>query len=120
MAGRKQKLSETGKSTIRAALRELQTGLNRLYGKNSPAILVYGSYARGQAKPDSDVDILLIYSKDIHPPSEIQRVSEILADLNLRYQVLISVLPISERNYRDSQGAFWKNVRQEGIPIESL
>jgi predicted nucleotidyltransferase len=120
MAGKKQKHSEIDRSTIQAALRELQAGLIRLYGKNTPAILVYGSYARGQAKPDSDLDVLLIYPKDIHPPTEIQRVSELLADLNLRYQVLISVLPISERDYHDSEGAFWKNVRHEGIPVESL
>jgi uncharacterized protein len=101
-------------------LRELQAGLQRLYGENAPAILLYGSYARGQAHLESDIDVLLIYPRDIYPGEEIRRVSSILADLNLRYQVLISILPTVESDYRDSQDAFWNNVRRESIPIEAI
>ena len=108
------------RAELRTVLRELQTGLRKLYGKSAPAILLYGSYARGQAHKDSDIDILLIYQKDIRPGEEIRRVGSILAELNLRYQVLISVLPTTRRQYYDSDNSFWSNVRREGIPIEAL
>ncbi|MGE5223023.1 MAG: nucleotidyltransferase family protein [Omnitrophica WOR_2 bacterium] len=105
---------------VRETLRELQKGLNRLYGKKRPMMLVFGSFARGHARSDSDVDVLLLYPDDIHPAEEIRRVSGILADLNLQYQVLISILPASQQKYRSSQETFWKNVRREGIPVESI
>jgi predicted nucleotidyltransferase len=111
---------EKEKAELRTVLQEFRAGLQKLYGKNAPAILLYGSYARGQAHDDSDIDILLIYTNDIYPGEEIQRISVVLADLNLRYGVLISVLPATEGEYRNSTEMFWRNVRRERIPIEAI
>jgi len=94
--------------------------LKKLYGSNAPLLLVYGSYARQEAHPDSDIDVLLVYSSDIRPGEEIHRVSAILADLNLRYQVLVSVLPASEHKYLSSKSGFWENIRREGKTIDAL
>jgi uncharacterized protein len=110
----------TERIQLRTILRELQVGLHKLYGEKAPAIFIYGSYARGQAHQESDIDVLLIYPKDIYPGEEIRRVGSILAELNLRYQVLISILPVVESDYRHSKNAFWNNVRRESIPIEAI
>jgi len=106
--------------SVRGALRVLDRELKKLFKTHAPKILLYGSYARGQATQESDVDILLLYSYDIHPSSEIRRISGILADINLRYQVLISVLPTTENHYQNAQEPFWNNVRREGITITTL
>ena len=83
-------------------------------------MLVYGSYARGDEKPDSDLDVLLLYSQTIQPGKEIERLSAILASLNLRYQVLISILPANESDYQKDAGALWRNLRREGVPVERI
>jgi len=103
-----------------AALAELQAALHNLYGKNIPKLLLYGSYARGQESAASDVDVVLIYSKEVLPGQEIKRLQVILSSLNLRYQILISVLPTSIHQYQTSTSAFWKNVRREAVPIDRL
>ncbi len=100
---------------VRGALRDLRVSLHRLYGKQAPILLLYGSYARGEAQETSDVDVMLIYPAEVPSGHEINRLGSILADLNLRYQVLISVLPVSKNAYQNSSGNFWKNIRQEGI-----
>lgn len=102
------------------ALRELQKALSSLYGEKTPRIVVYGSTAREQATDSSDVDVMLLYPSRVQPGREIARLSAILADLNLRYQVLISVVPASEEEYRETLGSFWSNVRKEGIPIDAI
>lgn len=104
----------------RSALLELQAGLKKLYGSSAPLLLVYGSYARQEANPDSDIDVLLVYPSDIRPGEEIHRVSALLADLNLRYQVLVSVLPTSKNQYQSAEGGFWQNIRREGRTIDAL
>jgi predicted nucleotidyltransferase len=111
---------ETDRGIIKAALSELQAALRKKYRQNTPIVLVYGSQARHEANATSDIDVLLLYTKTVHPGQEIQRLSPVLADLNLRYQVLISILPASESDYRDSTSAFWENVRREGLPIDAL
>lgn len=102
------------------ALRELQKALSSLYGIKAPRVFVYGSTAREQATDSSDIDVLLLYPYTVQPGREIARLSPVLADLNLRYQVLISILPTTEEDFRDAPGSFWGNVRKEGIPIGAV
>jgi predicted nucleotidyltransferase len=102
------------------ALLDLQTELQKIYGGAAPAILVYGSFARNEANADSDIDVLLLYRKKIQPGKEIQRISAVLADLNIRYQVLISILPGTEKDYQNAKGALWQNIRRESVPFEKF
>jgi predicted nucleotidyltransferase len=108
------------KATVRAALREFQSELQKVYMQSRPEIMIYGSQARGEANPTSDVDVLLLFSSNFHPGEEIRRLGPILADLNLRYQVLISILPAKEDDYIHAAGMIWKNIRREGIPVDRV
>lgn len=107
-------------NNVRLALRELQTALKSLYDQNTPRLIVYGSYGRQQATETSDIDIMLLYPSAIQPGREIDRLSGVLADLNLRYQVLISVFPATEKDFHHASGAFWKNVREEGFLVGAI
>ncbi|MBN1538211.1 MAG: nucleotidyltransferase domain-containing protein [Anaerolineales bacterium] len=108
------------RTTVKAAILDFQAELRKIYGRSAPMVLIYGSYARREENADSDVDILLIYKNKIQPGKEIQRISSVLSDLNLRYQVLISVLPGTEYEYQSAKGMLWQNLRQESIPIEQF
>lgn len=102
---------------VRQALRELEAGLLDLYSSYPPRLVVYGSYARDEATQDSDLDLLLLYSHPVNASLEIGRIVPLLAELNLRYGLLISVLPVSEHDYREGKRPFLRNVRQEGVAI---
>ena len=102
-----------------AALRDFRAGLKDLYGTMPPDLVVYGSYARDEATEDSDLDLLLVYSTPVNASLEIKRLVSLLADINLRYGMLLSVLPVSAAAYRESQGPFWRNVRREGVPVDA-
>ncbi len=112
------RFNKVDRTIVKAALYDLQTELQKIYGRLAPAILIYGSYARDEENADSDIDILLLYRKKIQPGKEIQRISVVLSDLNLRYQVLISILPGMETDYQNAKGALWQNLQRESIPIE--
>ncbi len=114
------RLKKTDRETMKAALLDLQEQLQVIYGKQGPTVIVYGSYARGDEKATSDVDVLLLYRKHVKPGQELRRISPILADLNLRYQVLISIFPVKGSEYQDSMDSFWSNLRREGVSIERI
>lgn len=117
----KTRTSKTDLAAVRRALAELQRAVGEIYGQQAPSVWVYGSYARGEASDHSDVDILLLYGKSaIQPAKEISRLKAILSALNLRYQVLISILPAPVQQYLTSNSVFWNNLRREAIPIEQL
>jgi hypothetical protein len=42
----------------------------------------------------------------------------VLADLNLDYDLLISVLSVAETAYQTATGPFWRNVRREAVMLE--
>lgn len=108
------------RAAVKSAMRNFEAELQSFYGDYAPEIRVYGSQARGEATPDSDIDVLLLFQRPVNPGKEIQRLAPLLADLNLRYGVLISVLPASENEYRQSSEMFWMNVRKEGVRIEAI
>jgi predicted nucleotidyltransferase len=113
-------LTESEFRKARTALRVFKSELAELYSENAPEIRIYGSFARGQPNSASDIDVLLLFPKEIHPGEEIRRVNWILADLNLRFQVLISVLPANKNELKSSSTPFWENVRRESVSIESI
>jgi predicted nucleotidyltransferase len=111
-------LRQTRTTRTQAALKHLRAILQAIYGLDAPRVVLYGSEARGEATVTSDVDILLIYRHAINRGEEIRRLSAALAELNLDYDLLISVLPVAETEYQTAIGPFWRNVRREAVMLE--
>jgi hypothetical protein len=92
-----------GLGNARKALRELKSALREIYSKKAPVANMYGSQARREANAASDIDlidVLLINPDEIQPGREIQRLRNILAMINMRYQELASIMPVSEKDYQ--------------------
>ncbi len=98
-------------------LKDFRVEAEKLYGKRLKGIILYGSYARGQADENSDIDLAITLAGDVNPGKEIDRIIDIVTEINLRYNVLISVYPVSERNYDTVNSPLLLNLRREGIPV---
>jgi len=96
-------------------LREFRAEVEKLYDKRLRNIILYGSWARGAATEDSDIDLLIILEGEVIPGKEIDRMIEIITEINLKYGVLISVYPISEKDYSMVNSPLLINVRREGV-----
>lgn len=100
-----------------AILAELADGLRARLGDRFAGLWLYGSQARGDAGPESDIDLILLLRGMRRPGQEIDRIVDLLAELNLNHQVLISVLPLEAGALETAHGAFWRNVRREGRAV---
>lgn len=101
-------------SGIDKVIDELKTQLKDLYGDRLEEILLYGSYARGEETPESDIDIAVILSGEVKKGREIDRMIDIITDLNLKYDVLISIYPVSKDDYEHLNSPIIRNMRREG------
>lgn len=87
-----------------------------LYGNQLKRIVVHRSFARGEATTDSDIDLAVVLAGDIVSSREIDRMIDIITDINLDYGVLLSVYPVSEKDYVNRNSPLLINIRREGIP----
>lgn len=98
-------------------LEEFKQELLRLYGEKFKKLILYGSYARGNETNESDIDLLIVLNDTINHFKEIDKMGEIINDINLKYDILISVYPISQDLFQEKQTTFLNNVKEEGIII---
>lgn len=102
---------------INKILKEFKEKVKKLYGKRLKQIMLYGSYARGDFNKDSDIDLLVILKGKIVPGKEIDRMIDIITEINLKYNVLISVYPVSEEKYRNVNSPLLINMRKECVLV---
>jgi predicted nucleotidyltransferase len=101
---------------INQILKEFRGRVGKLYGKRLKGIVLYGSWARGQATDDSDIDLAIVLEGNVIAGEEIDRLIDIITDINLDYGVLISVYPVSEEDFASLNSPLLLNVRREGVP----
>lgn len=80
-------------------------------------IILYGSQARGEAKPDSDIDLLIVMKYAFNYAEEIEKTSEFIQDISLKYDTVISRAFVSEQRFNQENSPFILNVRREGIVL---
>ncbi|MBI4319833.1 MAG: nucleotidyltransferase domain-containing protein [Chloroflexi bacterium] len=102
---------------VKAALAELKEALSQLYGERLKGIYLYGSYARGDFHTESDVDVLIVLQGPVRPFEEISRSGKILSDVCLKYDLLISTLPVAEETFQNGPRSFFEPVRREAVPL---
>lgn len=79
-------------------------------------MMLFGSVARGDYRPDSDIDILVVsnHHKEIWP-----KISSIIADTVLEEGELLSVHVMPENVFNETKDySFLANVLKEGIVLE--
>jgi len=106
------------KRQLQQLLAEVKTGLEKLYGDQLVAVVLYGSYARGEAGVNSDVDIVMVlkgYERDF---IEIDRTGELVARLSLDYDIIVALIPLRQRDWQKKQSPFLQNLRREGQVVK--
>ncbi len=105
------------KRELQGILRSLRGELARILGDQLQSVILYGSQARGQARSDSDIDVLVVVRDDSDYGDLIRRTSEAVSALSLQHDVVISRAFVSRKRFEWEQTPFLLNVRREGVPV---
>ncbi len=102
----------------RRAVYEFVAELRKRYGSRIVNVWLFGSRARGEGGPESDLDLLVVVNGD-----ERQMAGDIAclgSGLDLKYGVVLSDLTMSFERFewhRRHQAPLYKNLLREGIEL---
>jgi len=99
--------------TLQELLKELKDALLGIYGQDLRGVYLYGSYARRQEDPESDVDVLIVLKDYSDFWEEVQRTSQLISDLSLKYNVTVSPVHVREADWLAGESPFFRNVQRE-------
>ena len=86
------------------------------YGDRLVRAVLFGSYARGEATEESDVDVLVVLEGEVDSWEEGKVLSEIEVDLMFKYGPALSIVVV-DRAIWDRGWSFIQNVQEDGVPL---
>jgi uncharacterized protein len=97
-------------------MKELKEGLRHIYRDQLRAVYLYGSYARGDYCPGSDVDVMILLKNYQDYWKEYRRSSDYVSDISLKYDVTVSYILIKEIQWKEADKPILRNIRRDGLP----
>ena len=81
-------------------------------------VYLFGSRARGDARPDSDWDVLVLLDKEKITSDDHDNISYSLFDLGLDYKELVNTVLFTKKDWQDNRIAVFRhNVLEDAIPL---
>ena len=104
-----------GPDDVLPLVRRLRGRIEAAYGSRFAGLRLYGSYARGEARADSDIDVLVLLEGEVDRREEIKRLVDLSYDLELETGRVFELLPRSVSEFEAAGSPFLRAVRREGL-----
>ena len=109
-----------GANELNEVMKSLVSGCKGLFGEKLTDVRLYGSYARGDQREDSDIDVMILLDMDgAEARKHLGQVCEIASEIDLEHDVILSPVVRSKSDYdrlKELPG-FYNNVLREGVSM---
>ncbi|MFI5012137.1 MAG: nucleotidyltransferase domain-containing protein [Hyphomicrobiales bacterium] len=97
-------------------LSRFRAALDEVYGERIERVVLFGSRARGDARPDSDYDVA-VFLKDLNGfGKEAGTIAAIETDILFETGAVINALPLLAGSYRERTGMM-QVLRRDGLDL---
>jgi predicted nucleotidyltransferase len=100
---------------IEEALKKIRPSLEAAFPNRFRGVVLYGSEARGRAREDSDLDLMVLLQGPLHLGKDLERIVDALYPLQLEVDRAIHALPVSAEAYEAAEYGLYREVRREGV-----
>ena len=96
-------------------LGEIRQRLLEVHGRRLHGVVLYGSEARGESRPDSDIDVLVLLKAPIDYTRDLRANIDALYDLVLALERPISAKPVDVDAYEAAAYPLYRSAKAEGV-----
>jgi predicted nucleotidyltransferase len=107
----------SGAFDAEAIARSTAEDLRSLYGSHLRSVVLFGSWARGDAHTESDIDLLVVLDELGSPWEELRLMDTVLWRHSLENDTVVSAVAVSEADLVNGRRAFLRQVQAEGHPV---
>jgi len=100
-----------------AIIAQCKATLSKYYGKRLKGVILYGSMARKQATPSSDIDLLVLLAPPLDYFVELRHIVDALYPLQLESERLISAKPVLLNDFETGSVSLYRNAKREGVAV---
>ncbi len=103
--------------TTAEILGSAKSRLAEAFGARLRAVVLYGSEARGEARPDSDLDLLVVLATPCDAAAQVPAIVDALYPLILTSGRRIDAQPVDEQTFRAAQYGLYRNAQTDGVVL---
>jgi len=103
--------------TVTDTLQRCKTLLESKYQSRFKGLILYGSLARNQGGPASDIDLLVLLNQPFDYFRELRTIVELLYPLQLESEQLISAKPAALEDFERGVIQLYRNAKREGVVV---
>jgi len=110
---------EATSKLLQNAVNEFYILCKKHYGECVHDIILYGSYARGDYKENSDIDIMVVVKDGTKIRTPDMELCSIASSIDYKYDVFIMPLVRTKSEYESKKhiAGFYNNIYMEGVSI---
>lgn len=105
---------------IQELLKQYVNELKKIYGSHLKQVILFGSYARGDFRKDSDIDIMILLDlSDMEIKKYRNQLSFLTYDFNMDYEVDIKPIAKSDSHFKKwvINYPFYANIDKEEVTL---
>lgn len=97
-------------------LKRFRAALDAIYGERLERVVLYGSRARGDARPDSDYEVAVFLRRFGAFTAELGPLVDVETDILYDTGSIINAMPFPAGAYRERTG-FMQELRRDGVDL---